>query len=126
MNRVWTVRRKLLCAFAFLLVLFSATLLLLLRPGPAANFSDDLSAEEQRHISNIVHRHAVRTIVKTFTPGDFSYACRRLRDLPKAVIYAQGNQSDGKIWIHVGIPDATQSDGYRLFSRHFLAKQEGR
>ncbi len=113
-------------AAVVLVLLFTSAFLLLFKSPVQPSYSRELSQEEQRHISSIVRKHAIATTFKTFTSGEFKYGWQRLRDLRKAVVYAQGNQPDGKIWIHVGVPDATQGDGYRLFGRHFFQKKDDR
>ena len=124
MNANKAVRRVFVTTFlSFILVLFALGAYLFRQPRHLS-FSKDLTLEEQRAISATVRRHGIVNVLRAINSGRFGFAMERFRDLPKTVIYAKGLQSDGKIWIHVGIQDANETDGYRLFSRHMLSRAE--
>ena len=124
MNANKAVRRVFVTTFlSFILVLFTLATYLLKQPEHSS-FSQDLTLEEQRAIAATVRRHGVVSVMRAVNSGRFAFAMERFRDLPKTVVYAQGHQSDGKIWIHVGIRDANETDGFRLFSRHMLLRMD--
>ena len=107
-----------------LLCLVFAIVYVFLREPAHARFSRELSLEDQKQIAGMIRRHSVANAFVAINSGRFGFAMARFKDLPWSVVYAQGTQSDGKIWVHVGVPDTNVQDGYRLFSRHLLEKRE--
>ena len=124
MNANRAVRRVFVTTFLSLVLVLFALGTYLLKQPEHSSFSKDLSVEEQRAIAATVRRHGVVNFLKALNSGRFAFAMERFRDLPKTVVYAQGHQSDGKIWIHVGVRDANETDGFRLFSRHMLLRMD--
>jgi hypothetical protein len=101
----------LLGLFSLISLVFAFAYVRLCEP-PDVKFSQELSPEDQKQIAGAVRRHSVANALVAVESGRFGFASERFKGLPRSVIYAQGTQSDGRIWIHVGVPD-TKAEGGR-------------
>jgi len=84
-------------------------------------FSDD----ERKEISSLIRRDVYLQSVRSLGHGEFRQAWRWMVNARKQEVIAVGNQPDGQIWIHVGVVDQSQPEGYYLTVRYFMMKQNG-
>ena len=124
MNVNRAIRRVFFTTAALLFVFVVLFAGFILRSPSNPTFSRELSLEEQRAIASAVHNYTLEKAFQALNSGRFGFALERFRTIPRAVVYAQGKQSDGKVWIKVGIPDASEHDRYRLLVRYMMERRE--
>ncbi len=88
-------------------------------------FPSGFSDVEKREISTLAHSDALHQSFKSLTHGQFARAWRWVRTAQRQRVWAIGNQPDGQIWVHMGIEDKSQPDGYGLSARYMMKKQNG-
>lgn len=85
----------------------------------------DMAVREKAEIVSLVRRDGSRRSLRALSRMAFSDAWRAARNTRRQGIYDTGNQPNGGLWIHVGIADKTQSDGYQLTARYILVRSNG-
>jgi len=88
-------------------------------------FPTGFSDAEKREISSLAHTDALHQSFKSLTHGQFARAWRWVRTAQQQRVWAIGNQPAGQIWVHMGIEDKSQPDGYWLSARYMMKKQNG-
>jgi hypothetical protein len=121
---VFTMKLRFLMAGLVAVILGIA--FLVTRPSAIrGKFPGRFSDEEKRGIISLIHRDAYHQSVLALSHGEFKQTWRWIVNARKQEVYAVGNQPDGQIWVHVGVADKTQSEGYNLTARYFMKKVDG-
>jgi hypothetical protein len=98
-----------------------------LRPPPTAGtFPAQFSGAEKRQVVSAANWDAVKQSLRAFARGQFGEARRWVLNSRKQTVRIIGNQGEGKIWVTFGVPDAGASDGYAIWARYIMKKQNGR
>ena len=80
-------------------------------------FPSGFSDAEKREILSCAHTDALQQSFKSFTHGQVARAWRWVRTAQRQRVWAIGNQPDGQIWVHMGVEDKSQPNGYWLSAR---------
>ena len=83
------------------------------------------SEAEKREISSLIRWDAYHRSVRSLVHGEFRQTWRWIVNARKQEVYAVGFQPDSQIWVHVGVKDKSQSEGYYLSARYFMKKENG-
>lgn len=109
-------------------VLVAIVIFAFLASGPSAlqgNFPSRFSDDEMREISSLTHTDAYRQGFQSLTHAQFARAWHWIRTAHRQRVWAIGNQPDGQIWVHMGIEDKSQPDGYFMSVRYMMKKEKG-
>ena len=129
-NEIQEVRKRPTCALWLTLAgaMIVIGLLAFVANRPAVvrgNFPRRFSDSEKREICSLVRADAYRQSFKSLAHLQFKWAWRWTRYAQRQKVWAIGNQPDGQIWVHLGIADKSQPDGYSLSVRYFMKKESG-
>ena len=95
------------------------------QPSPAGKFPSRFSDAERREILSLIRKDGHRRSFRALTRGQFATAWRLARNTPRQSVWSVGSQPGGDIWVHVGVEDKSQTDGYQLSARYILTQQKG-
>src|SRR6266566_3347323 len=95
------------------------------RSGIRGRFPGRFSDAEKREISSLVHGDAYRQGVRSLVHGEFRQMWRWLANARRQEVYAVGSQPGGEIWVHVGVQDKSQPEGYYHTARYIMKKENG-
>src|SRR5690349_2941071 len=105
---------------AMLVIVFFAA-----RPSPIkGRFPERFSDGEKREISSLIRWDAYHQCVRSLAHAEFRQAWHWTGNAREQEVYAVGNQPDGQIWVHVGVKDKSQPEGYQLTARYFMKKEK--
>ena len=108
------------------LVVIGLSAIVASRPSPVpGNFPSGFPDVEKREISSLAQTDACRQSLKSLTHGQFARAWHWVRTAQRQRVWVIGKQPDGQIWVHMGIEDKSQPDGYWLSARYLMKKQNG-
>lgn len=117
------IKRGILIAAVVAAVLFAG--FLLVRPvAIRGRFPERFSEIEKREIASATVWDAYHRSLRCLAHGQVKQAWRWIRNARRQEVYAIGNQPAGEIWIHVGVKDPSQSDGYDLTARYIMKKEK--
>jgi len=88
-------------------------------------FPGRFSEDEKKEIASLIRRDAYLQSVGSLGHGELRKAWRWIVDARKQEVYAVGNQPAGEIWVHVGVKDKSQPEGYYLSARYVMKKEKG-
>ena len=87
-------------------------------------FPGRFSENEKREISSSIRWDAYHQSILSFAHGEFRQSWHWIVNARKQEVYAVGDQPDGQIWVHVGVKDRSQPEGYYLSARYFLKNEK--
>ena len=83
------------------------------------------SNADKRQISALVRTDAYHRSFTALMHADFKSSWRWIVCARKQRVWLIGNQPDGEIWVHLGVEDKSQPDGYWTSARYFMKKENG-
>ena len=108
------------------IVLICVTYFVVKPSSVRGNFPARFPEDEKRQIASVIQRDRYHRSFRYLRGGEFGVTWRWLRKSQKQRVWAVGNQPDGGIWVHVGIDDKSQPDGYSLTCRYIMKKEDGK
>src|SRR2546423_12403369 len=122
-----TMRRRLIIASLIVITVVSVGLLIFVQPpAPAGRFPQGLSDSEKRQIVSAANNDALRQIVEAVGHAQFGEARRWFLNSRKQTVRDLGRQGNGTIWVTFGIDDPGASDGYAIWARYIMKRENGR
>ena len=89
------------------------------------NFPSKFSGADKRQISSLVLKDAYRRSFISLIHADFKSSWEWMVSAQRQRAWLIGNQPDGEIWVHLGVEDKSQPDGYSTSARYFMKKENG-
>jgi hypothetical protein len=121
------MRRRLIVASLVLALALCISLIRFLRPPPpAGRFPATFTDVEKRQVVSAANSDAVGQALRAISRGQFGEAKRWVINSRKQTVQAIGQQGEGKIWVHFGIPEPTATDGYATWARYIMKQENGR
>jgi hypothetical protein len=119
-------RRLIIVSLVLALVVCISLIAFLQPPPPAGKFPATFSDAEKRQVISAANSDAVTRTLKAICRGQFGEAKRWAMNSRKQTVRAIGQQGDGRIWVHFGINDPTATDGYAIWARYIMKRENGR
>ncbi|MBI5387164.1 MAG: hypothetical protein HZA90_21050 [Verrucomicrobia bacterium] len=120
------MRRRLIIGVLVVAVALFITLAVFLRPPPpAGQFPAKFSDAEKRQIVAAANRDALRQTLRAIGRGQLVGAKRWMLNSRKQTVRLIGQQEEGKIWVHFGVADPTATDGYAIWARYIMKRDNG-
>jgi hypothetical protein len=121
------MRRRIIIASLVLVIVLCISLIAFFRPPPPAGaFPATFTGAEKRQVVSAANNDAVRRTLRAISRGQFGEAKRWVLNSRKQTVQAIGQQEEGKIWVHFGIPEPTATDGYTTWARYIMKRENGR
>ena len=96
-------------------------------PAPRGTFPSEFSDSEKRQIVSAAHNDALKQTLVEIRRGQFHQAWRWIVQSRKQTVRSIGHQQDeGMIWVTFGVDDPGSSEGYPIWARYIMKRQNGR
>src|SRR5436309_4518437 len=119
LSRACPVRVRILLA-GFVLAILCLVFFIAWPSATSGKFPAHFSDDEKREISSLIRWEAYRQSVRALGHGELRQTWPWIANARNQEVYAVGNQPDGQIWVHVGVKDKSQPEGYDLTARYFM------
>jgi hypothetical protein len=118
------MKRRVIIIIGGTLAVVSIATFIALRPVPLqGKFPSDFSDADKKEIGSLVRSDAYHRSFSALRHGDFKSSWRWVVSARKQRVWAVGNQPNGDIWVHLGVEDESERDGYQISARYFMKKE---
>lgn len=121
------MRRKLIIVFVLVALALGIGLTVFTRPPAlSGNFPPGFTDAERRQIISAANGDALNRTLVAIRQGRFREARRWVVNSRRQTVRSIGQQPDGTIWVHFGVPDPKATDGYAVWARCIMTREKDR